>query len=410
MTKTRKYEADILQQLLTKYYKRMLRYGHTKSRRRIDLKITKVYPDYEKLNADIEVKGQVNEAVHKLEALGYLSAERLPYSDDIKKLCLNEGTIEKIENWLEAEFGILARNNKLKCGAAVLKPFAGKGELTDFYCSKLKYDMEHSVQDIDLERARDLLEMLAFIQDNERELYVREASMLVYGSSKYFESDRRYEEICTIIRSALGREKAENEQNDDILQQYHISNVEQEICLKGDFFIEMGDYCLETKYFSGGISLSSRDIGKIGRITVRTENIITIENKTSYYRFAGENFSGIYLGGYANRHQIEFLRKVCRDNENCRLWHFGDIDVGGFLIHQHLCMAVEADFRLFHMGVEELRDERYRNSLVMLTENDIARAKKLADNPVYCKVIKEMLERQIKLEQEIVAYTLMASP
>ena len=98
----------------------------------------------------------------------------------------------------------------------------------------------------DVEKARELLKMLAFLQENERDLYVREASVLVYGDSKHFEEER-YEAVCGIIREALGKPAAEAEAYDEILQLYHISNVEQEISVKGDFLIEMEGYSLETR-------------------------------------------------------------------------------------------------------------------------------------------------------------------
>ena len=36
---------------------------------------------------------------------------------------------------------------------------------------------------------------------------------------------------------------------------------------------------------------------------------MTIENKTSFQRMVDEKCSYLYLGGYANRHQITFLKK-----------------------------------------------------------------------------------------------------
>lgn len=406
MTKSERYQSDILEKLLKKYYKRKLKYGQIKNGRRVDLKIAEVYRDYEKLNADMGMKALVNEAACALEKLNFITVKYLPYSDDLMNIYLNEGRLGEMEDYLEKRFGISARDNILKRVDDLITRNRGKGELTDYYCQKISGVMEQSAPNVDMKRAEELFSMLAFIQENEDDLYVREASVLVYGNSKYFESDRRCEEICSIIREATGKEKKENEQNDEILQQYHISNVEQEISLKGDFLIEIEDCRLETKYFSGGLSLSSRDIERIDRITVRTGQVMTVENKTSYYRFAGKDCSSIYLGGYANRHQVELLKKIYDYNPRCAFWHFGDIDVGGFLIHQHLCAATGIDFRLFHMGREELRDARYQRALISLTENDILRAGRMVENPCYRDTINEMLQRNVKLEQEIISYAL----
>lgn len=91
---------------------------------------------------------------------------------------------------------------------------------------------------------------------------------------------------------------------------------------------------IQVKYVH--IAIASGDVQNIKNISVNTGSVMTIENKTSFQRLKDGNFAMIYLGGFANRHQIEFLRKVISDNPNVGYYHFGDIDVGGFLIHKHL--------------------------------------------------------------------------
>lgn len=400
------YITDILSRLLKKYYKREIRYGQVKTARRIRLSIGEVYPKYEKPDADMDLKHTVNLAVRELKELQYIDLTYLPYSEDIEKIYLNMDKIKEMETYLEEEFGILARPSTLESMGRLLEEYAHRGALTAYYCGRLRYDMEHRTLEPDVKKECELLEMLAFIQDNERELYVREVSVLVYGDSKHFEEER-YDAVCSIIREALGKPTAEREQNDEILQLYHISNVDQEISLKGDFLIEMKGYCLETKYFAGGLSLSTRDIGRIRRIVVRTSNILTVENKTSFCRFEKEDYSAIYLGGYASRHQVELIRRIYAENPRCEFWHFGDIDVGGFLIHQHLCNATGIFFRLFCMGKKELDNEKFRSALLKLTKNDITRAKKLAEKPIYRDILHEMMGKEVKLEQEIVSLSLM---
>lgn len=402
MSEKERYITEILGRLLKKYYTREIRQGQTKTSRRIQLNIREVYPNYEKPDADMEIKGRVNQAAGMLRELEYIDFSCLPYSDDIEKIYLNTGRIGEIESYLEERFGILARTSALGGMGRLLEEYAHGGELTAYYCGKLRQDMEHNALTPDVGKARELLQMLAFLQDNERDLYVREASVLVYGDSKHFEEER-YEAVCRIIREALGKPTAETEAYDEILQLYHISNVEQEISVKGDFLIEMGEYGLETRYFSGGLSLSTRDIGKIRRIAVRTPNLVTVENKTSFYRFEREGCSEIYLGGYANRYQVELLKRIYADNPDCCFWHFGDIDVGGFQIHQHLCEATGIGFRLFCMGIQELCNEKFKKALLKLTENDITRAEKLALKPAYHEIMQEMLRRGVKMEQEIIS-------
>ena len=114
----------------------------------------------------------------------------------------------------------------------------------------------------------------------------------------------------------------------------------------------------------------------------------------------------LYLGGFANRHQIAFLKKVISDNPHIRYIHFGDVDIGGFLIHKHLCRETSKKFELYCMGLEQLCDMRFSHCLRKLTDNDMIRLESLMEDASYRKVLEYMKEHNIKLEQEIVSYYL----
>lgn len=228
----------------------------------------------------------------------------------------------------------------------------------------------------------------------------------VYGSSKHFEN-KRYDSVCNIIREAGECGINIHESNDEIMGHFHISNVEQEVCIKGDYVISWDDHTLETKYFAGGISLSSKDILQIKSIKVNAPGVMTIENKTAFYRFDQEKYATVYLGGFANRHQVEFLKKLFEYNPHLMYYHFGDIDVGGFLIHQHLCSATGIGFQMFCMGVSELKNPKYQGCLVELTDKDLQRIQGLTMVGDYAQIVEVMLEKRVKLEQEIVCCDLM---
>ncbi len=114
----------------------------------------------------------------------------------------------------------------------------------------------------------------------------------------------------------------------------------------------------------------------------------------------------MYLGGFASRPQIDFLKKVISDNPDVIYRHFGDIDIGGFLIHKHLCRETSKDFELYCMGIQQLKDERFSNCLRGLTDKDISRLETLAEDVSYSEILKYMKEHNVKLEQEIVSYYL----
>ena len=324
---------------------------------------------------------------------------------DIEKIYLREDKIHVIYEYLRTEYGIIPQNIVEKQARTIIEKYHSEGELVQNYCASILEQMGDPRSQLRLDRIEANLKMLNFMEKNEEDLYVREVSMIVYGDSKWFENNN-YDEICNIIRQILGISKKESEKSDTILSLYHITPMEQEIFIKGNWKIEWGDYVLETAKLKGGIGITSNDIQTIKKITVNSPKIMTIENKTSYQRMNDNNISMMYLGGFANRHQLQFLLKVIQDNKNIEYYHFGDIDVGGFLIHRHLCRALEINFKLYAMGIEQLMDKRFINSHKELTDNDISRMNSLLIEELYIPVITYMKEHNIKLEQEIVSYYL----
>lgn len=110
----------------------------------------------------------------------------------------------------------------------------------------------------------------------------------------------------------------------------------------------------------------------------------------------------MYLGGYANRYQVEFLKNIHRYDLTVAFFHFGDIDMGGMFIHQHLCNSTGIHFEMLHMGIKELESPKNRHCLQSLTEADRERSGSLLEVPEYRDIVALMLEKNIKLEQEII--------
>lgn len=131
---------------------------------------------------------------------------------------------------------------------------------------------------------------------------------------------------------------------------------------------------------------------------------MTIENKTSYQRMKDTSSAMMYLGGFANRYQIAFLKKVISDMPQVTYRHLGDIDLGGFLIHKHLCRETGKIFELYCMGIQQLSDIRFENCLRELTDHDRGRLEVLMEDTSYREVLMYMNAHNVKLEQEIVSY------
>lgn len=397
------YKKAIIDGLLRKYN---IRYAKDiTTNRRIILKPVEVYKDYVKNNADILKKQDINEAVSELLRMGFITADYLKFSDEIEKIYLSEEKLDCIYEYLKDEYGVVPQSIISKQVHEIAKKYISTGEITQKYCEGIFVQMEDPRCLLIPERIEANLKMFGFLENNKENLYVREVSMLVYGDSKWFENNN-YEEVCTFLRTAAGKIREESERNDAILSFFHVTPTEQEIFIKGNWKIKWAQYALDISKLQGGIAIASSDIHSIESISVDTENVMTIENKTSYQRMKDKNYAMMYLGGFANRHQIEFLKKVISDNPNAKYQHFGDIDIGGFLIHKHLCRETSKNFKLYCMGIHQLSDIRFSHCLRKLTDNDMSRLEVLLEDDSYSEVLKYMKEHNVKLEQEIVSYYL----
>ncbi len=229
--------------------------------------------------------------------------------------------------------------------------------------------------------------------------------MLVYGDSKWLE-DNNYDEICTFLKSISMEQADDDEKNDFLLEAFHVIPNEQEIYIKGNWYIEWENFALDVSNFKGGVALPTDDIQSIKHIQVNCTELMTIENKTSFHRLNDSASAKMYLGGFANRYQIAFIKKAFDDNKTVIFKHFGDIDIGGFWIHNHLCQMTGIAFELYQMGIEQLMDICFQKCLKKLTQNDLKRLETLIAMPEYREVLGYMRDNNIKLEQEIISYYL----
>lgn len=396
------YKKVILDGLLKKYNNRYAK--NITTNRRIILYPKELYKYYERNNADILEKQGINEAVSELSLMGFITADPLKFSDDIEKIYLSEEKLNAIYEYLRDKYGVVPQSIISKQVHEIVKKYICTGEIVKKYCEDVMVQIEDPRCSLVPEKIEANLKMFSFLEKNKENLYVREASVLVYGDSKWFENNN-YEEVCTFMRTATGRIREEGERNDAILSFFYVTPAEQEIFIKGNWTIEWEQYVLDISKFQGGIAIASSDVQSIKNISVNSESVMTIENKTSFQRLKDGDSAMMYLGGFANRHQIEFLKKVISDNPNVRYYHFGDIDVGGFLIHKHLCRETAKKFELYCMGIQQLCDMRFSHCLRELTDNDMSRLGALMEEPYY-DVLKYMQKHNVKLEQEIVSYYL----
>lgn len=395
-----KYEIIIVELLLKKYYKRKANNKVTKINRKIDLSPEKVLKNYSAYNVNVEEKEFVNKAIKLLESEGIISAVPLKFSSDYQKIYLIEEKIEYIEEYAK-KIGITPRTFVIEELQDIIKKYQGKGNIIDFYISEIEKTITNSSVQLDSKKEEDILKALLFLEENNDVLYLREASLLIYGDSKYLEIHRKTQ-ICSVISRYLNENGDSVFEDENLFERFNIYDTDQDICIKGPATITFNGKMIEIEGLSGGISFSIKDIDKINNISVNCEKVITVENKTSFLRM-NDKCCYIYLGGFATKSQITFIKKIISDNPEKEYLHFGDIDAGGFWIHEKLCIQTKHDFRLFHMSISELEDEKYSKCLKPLTDTDKKRLTNLMNREVYSDCVRYMLNKNVKLEQEIIS-------
>lgn len=243
-----------------------------------------------------------------------------------------------------------------------------------------------------------LLTGIAQIEQNDKICYIREFSIEHFHDSKVFES------MSGKITRAMHMfaEEYKEKELDEILAEYGIYHTPNYVYFKGNVSLDIGDHGYHIGELRQGIGISGEDIERICfQDVTQIRKVITIENLTTFFRWEEPDSLMVYLGGYHNSVRRRLLTQIYRRLPEADYYHFGDIDVGGFLIYEDLCRKTGIPFKLYKMDRDHLM--RYEKYGRMLTENDRARIEKiLKENPdvEYADVLGYMLAKNVKLEQE----------
>ena len=397
------YEEKMLTALAEKYRKSKKDNATNVIVRRTRITPSQLYKGYNRNDGDMTQIEAVNQAAMHCRQMGFLTFETEKFSNEIRNIDLVDEKIEELEAYLEQTYHYESKASKRQYVEELIAVYSGRSPAAELECRKLRQALEKNRIPPKYQQAKDLLKALVFIENNREELFLREASMLIYGDSKYLE-EAMLHPVCKALREFLGRPCGEDELEDEILEEYHIRREKQKLCLKGDVMLQNGGKELELGNFADGVEFFSDELDGIERICVRVPEFITVENYTSWLRFRKEGAVSFYLGGYAARFQRDFLRKVQEDNPHLVFRHFGDIDAGGLYIHEHLCRVTGIPFQMYRMSCAELQDARFRSCLQPLTNQDQIRLKSLEKQGTYRELAAYMLEKNVKLEQEIISY------
>lgn len=394
------YDKMILNKLLDIYESSSLSIGENVRTVHIDVRFVKTFipsyfdessEEYEKIHIlmqQLEDKNLIqiiwkdNKKGHIISKVR-LKVEHLnlayAYVKRKSKAELVSDNIEKLEEVLSQTYATVCKN------------------FVTYLLSRLKHNkpVKEFIKLDDWKGTLDLLKAIRSVEENTKQMYLREFSISIFQDSKMFESMMR--KVYNIFEH-FG-DKNISEDLAEWLAEYNIYQTPNFVYLKGDATIHIGNTIIELVAFNQGIGISGDDINKIQiDETAKIEKILTIENLTTYFRWKEANSLIVYLGGYHNLVRRNLLRKIYDAFPNAKYAHFGDIDAGGFEIYRDLCEKTKIPFNMYNMDLNVLKKyEKYGKSL---TQSDRKRLEHIQNEMNLSELIAYMLEHNIKLEQE----------
>lgn len=249
------------------------------------------------------------------------------------------------------------------------------------------------------EESARLIRAVHLIETNAKPCYLREFSVSAFGDSKALEGMlgtlgkvfRRFDgRLCDMDISA-------------ILAEHEIYQTPNYVYLKGEGSLKMGESLIRLSSFRQGIGISGEDIGRMELLSLeKVKKVITIENLTTFFRWAEPESMIIYLGGYHNSLRRRLLCMVYDKLPEAEYLHFGDIDVGGFEIYEDLCAKTKIPFHPYYMDLDTLI--KYQSYARPLTDTDKKRIHLRLQAPScpYRDLFQYMLVHNLKLEQECI--------
>ena len=397
---------QILQRLLTKYESSKTYKGTNLLLQNFSIKPTDIFKEYDKDSTDINAIEDFEKECNLLES------EKLIQLDWKYERIIRINAIATTENWKKIRTILGVKDKKQQ-----------KQDEIDFYTSFyedinseqiVKDFCKHQIERLENDKkaeylqedSKKIISLLDFILKNKNEILERELSIFVLANSKTWE-EKYKRKVLKILRqsgyfdSLIEKFSDEKEINKVILEECNVYSNPSYVYFKGNGKITFENGEFFTVYPDIPFALYSQSISKIMSFEIEDAKIMTVENLTTFNRIKESETFFIFLSGYHNSVKQKFLEKIYQQNSNKTYFHFGDIDPDGFFILENLKKKTHIDFNQYKMGIEEL--EKYSTFSRTLEDNDIIKAKSLIEKGKFVEIMNYMLEKNIKLEQEIIS-------
>lgn len=395
------YKSIILNKLIDKYERSLLYKGVNKVDVRILFKFTKeALPDYYN-EYNYEFKQEINDECMNLENKDLIRIVWKPFEKGniIEKVILNDKNLDGIYVEVNREEKQSFEDKAIN----ILRAYANRDGWFGAFASEMlerlndKKSVKKYLEIEDTKLIENILKAIDNMLKQQYEVPKRVFSIRIFNDSKIFES-------LESKALKIAKDYAGFDEEEDILSEFNIVSNPGFVFLKGSCTFTCGNQSIDLSKLNGEIGLSTELINSFTVEKLEVKRIITIENLTTFHSYQPEEELVIYLGGYHNAIRRALLKKVHSFSTSMEFYHWGDIDLGGFRIFNHLTQKTGIPFIPYKMDVETLR--KYENYTKRIENKAyIDNLEKLAANKdylVFRDVLAFMLEHEVKLEQEAI--------
>ena len=373
-----RYDLDILSRLYKIYDKRIKKSPVLVNK--ISLKLNKAqFPEYFLHINDYDI------AIDKLEKEEFIMKKFLKHDTVVDSIILNIDRIDEIIEFL----GVSNSNDEINSFLNELASYDNP------YVASFRAMLEErrsSKKPITQYLGRDYLDAakaISYIDKLDHDIYERDIS------NKIFKDSKRISNIRTNIL------KIYNSDNEELLREKGILQVPSYLQIKGEGEIKVNNQIIDLAKVGDPIGICLNENSKIELIN--PSRVTTIENLTTFFDYKASGII-IYLGGFPTKSELKVLKEFSNSLE-C-IYHFGDIDYGGYSILNNLMSNLSCKVEGIHMDLATiLANQKHLISFKSDKNRSdyILRLKALLNNPklsAYSDAIEYLIANEVWLEQE----------
>lgn len=350
----------------------------------------------------------INEALVQLESAGVIETKwvRFQVRKEAERVYLNPEALEKAYSMA----GISPKANKLEQLAVVFSPLSNHTwpwvrAYWTATVQQLKNRKSSGMDLEDLDGYADLVKVLQSLPSLTDVISKRVFSQRVFKDSKHFET--KVERRLLSILKKHGPD--EFEKDDEYLDAIGIVAHPKPVLVGGPLVFNISEQTVDISGLIGGTCLYLPTVKQMVVKHINTTRIITVENLTSYHQMI-EVFPKdlvVFSGGFPHR-TVQLLLKQISDYikglpaENCpSLFHWGDMDGGGFRIYQFIKANYFSQLEPLWMNEKTYMaclergapfDNKYASGLQAMRQD--------SRYEQFHRLIDLMLSKKIKIEQE----------